>query len=263
MQDWVSARRSPRGVVLACALVATVAGAAVGAGGAVVDDRSVRTLTLRTGQSLGIAVTVGTIRVTGETGRQDIRLEVVRRAPTAEALARLPIDLADTADGPRLMLAQIGGGADAALRTDVLVTAPADAVLDLLTIADGRLELRGFHGRVRATVARGAIAADDVSGVLRLETTLGPVDVTRARLAGGGLFRLRSFNGDVRLTMAAPLADTRVMALALNGTITSAVPLTMKDGWGPRWAEATIGRPDRVVSIDVVTGMVRIEAPAP
>jgi hypothetical protein len=65
----------------------------------------------------------------------------------------------------------------------------------------------------------------------------------------------------VALALAAPLADARVMALALNGTITSAVPLTMKDGWGPRWGEATIGTPDRILSIDVVTGAIRIDVP--
>ena len=104
--------------------------------------------------------------------------------------------------------------------------------------------------------------ADDIGGIVRLETTIGSVDVTRAALEANGLLRLRAFNGDVRLALTAPLSDARVMALALNGTVTSAVPLTLKDGWGPRWGEATVGRPDRVVSIDVVTGAIRIDAPA-
>ena len=115
---------------------------------------------------------------------------------------------------------------------------------------------------VTAAVARGAIAAEDVSGRLRLETTIGDIDVTGATLRAAGLFRLRTFHGDVRLALAAPLADTRVLALALNGTITSAVPLTMKAGWGPRCGEATIGHPARVLSIDVVTGAIRVETPA-
>ena len=51
------------------------------------------------------------------------------------------------------------------------------------------------------------------------------------------------------------------MALALNGTITSQLPLTLKAGWGPRWGEATIGRGEPVVSLDVVTGDIRIEMP--
>ena len=65
---------------------------------------------------------------------------------------------------------------------------------------------------------------------------------------------MRAFNGDVRLTLDEVPTDARVMALALNGTISSDIPLTMKDTWGPRWGEATLGKGEPVVSIDVITG---------
>lgn len=256
MQSSAATRRSPLGVAVICAVALATEAVAVGARA---EDRVVHTLALQPGQALAIAITVGTIRVTGDAGRRDVRLEIVRRAPTVEALAHAPVDLAASPAGSSLTITQVAGGADAAISTDVVVSAPADVTLDAITIGEGRLELRRLRGSVRATVQRGAIKAEDVAGVLRLETTIGPVDVTRARLDAHGLIRLRAFNGDIRLALAAPLTDTRVMALALNGTISSAVPLTMKDGWGPRWGEATIGRPDRVLSIDVVTGAIRIE----
>ena len=257
MQPSAATGRLPLGVAVMCAVaLATAEAVAVGARA---EDRVVHTLALQPGQALAIAITVGTIRVTGDAGRRDLRLEIVRRAPTVEALAQAPVDLAASPAGPSLTITQVAGGADAAISTDVVVSAPADVTLDAITIGEGRLELRRLRGSVSATVQRGAIEAEDIGGVLRLETTIGPVDVTRARLDAHGLIRLRAFNGDIRLALAAPLTDTRVMALALNGTISSAVPLTMKDGWGPRWGEATIGRPDRVLSIDVVTGAIRIE----
>lgn len=257
-----SARPRPRRTLAAWLACAALAATSPADAARAVEDRAVRTLPLAPGQALAIAITVGTIRIAGDTGRQDVRLEIRRQAPSAAALSRIPIVWTESPAGPRLAITQPADGADPDLRTDVVVSAPAAARLDALTIAEGRLELRGLHGEVRATVARGGIGADDVSGVLRLETTIGPVEVTRARLAAGGLLRLRAFNGNVRLAFAVPPADTRLLALALNGTIASAVPLTMKDGWGPRWGEATIGQPDRVVSIDVVTGAIRIEAPA-
>jgi hypothetical protein len=151
---------------------------------------------------------------------------------------------------------------DRTVRVEMSIEAPPDLRLGPVTIEDGTLSLRGLQGHVGATVTHGAISADEVSGVLRLETTIGPVEVTRARLVEGGLIRLRAFNGDLRLSFAAPLEHARVMALALNGRVTSALPLTLKDGWGPRWAEASIGRADRVVSLDVVTGSIRIDVPA-
>jgi len=70
--------------------------------------------------------------------------------------------------------------------------------------------------------------------------------------------RLRAFNGDVRLQMPAAPTDARVMALALNGSIQSDIPMTTRDTWGPRWSEATLGKGEPVISIDVVTGKVEI-----
>jgi DUF4097 and DUF4098 domain-containing protein YvlB len=72
------------------------------------------------------------------------------------------------------------------------------------------------------------------------------------------LLRLRTFNGDVRLTLAKPPTDARILALALNGSIESDIPLQRKDSWGPRWGEATLGTGEPVISIDVVTGRIVI-----
>lgn len=262
MQPLAPGRRLPLAPAVVCVLVAARLVAPATAARLAADDRSERTFTLGAGESLGIAITVGSLRVTGEAGRRDVRVDITRHAPTTAALARMPIVVTESAGGPRLAVRQTADGADPALRTDVVVTAPLDAALEPLSVAEGRIDLRGLRGRVRATAARGPIAAEDVGGILRLDTTIGDVDVSRAVLDAGGLLRLRAFNGDVRLRLAAPLRDARVMALALNGTVTSAVPLTVKDGWGPRWGEATIGQPDRVVSIDVVTGAIRIDVPA-
>ena len=51
------------------------------------------------------------------------------------------------------------------------------------------------------------------------------------------------------------------MALALNGTIQSTIPLTVKDAWGPRWSEATLGRGEPVISLDVVNGTIQLTSP--
>jgi hypothetical protein len=78
------------------------------------------------------------------------------------------------------------------------------------------------------------------------------------RLSPRGLLRLRAFNGDVRLTLAEPPRDARVMALALNGTIQSTIPLTTRETWGPRWGETTLGNGEPVISLDVVTGRIEL-----
>lgn len=252
---------APTRLPLAAAFVVIAAVAATGGGRALISDRLTRLVAVPPGHALSIAVTNGSVRIDSDASRRDVRFDITRQAPSAAQLARLPVVLTSPAGGPRLEALQTHDGRDPELRTDLRVVAPRDLAFALVTVQEGRIEVHGAQGGVRAVVERGAIVADDVSGEVRLETTIGPIDVTRARLSPAGLFRVRTFNGDVRLGFAAPLENARVMALALNGTITSTLPLTEVAGWGPRWAQAALGRADQVVSVDVVTGTIRIDAP--
>ena len=223
-------------------------------------DTLSRTVALPPGRSLVLEATVGNVRVVGEP-RQDAHIEIVRKAPSREGLARIPATIDETAVDVRISTAQLEGGTDPALTTDVTLRIPHHARLASIRLLEGRLTLAGLRGVVTADVRRGAIEVADSEGTLRLETGIGDIVANRMRLAAGGLLRLRAFNGDVRLTLAERPANARVMALALNGTITSDIPLTMKDTWGPRFGETTLGNGEPVISIDVITGTIQISAP--
>ncbi len=112
-------------------------------------------------------------------------------------------------------------------------------------------------------VWRGAIEASGVAGRVRLESGIGSIDVTDAALTPGGMMRLRVFNGPLRVRFARPPANARILAVTFNGTITSDIPLTMKDQFGPRFGETTLGSGDPVMSIDVVTGDITIAIEKP
>ena len=220
-------------------------------------DRQSWTVALPAGRTLRVVVTIGAIRVQGES-RTDAIIEVTRTAPTTEGLARIPVTIDQGAAAVQITALQADGGTDAAYVTDVTLRVPRTAVLQSLRVMEGRLTVTAFAGTMTAEVMRGPITATDVEGTLRLETSIGDIVATRVRAKPGGLIRLRTFNGDVRLSFADRPRDARVMALALNGTIASDIPLTMKDTWGPRWGEATLGSGDPVVSLDVVTGRIEI-----
>ena len=246
----------PRLLLLAFALnVATVpiwSASAVAA-----TDRQSRLAALPAGRALSIDVTIGDVRVEGE-ARTDAAIEIVRTAPTAQGLGRIPVRFEESDDELRLVAVQADGGTDAGFRTNVTVRVPHAATLRSIRIVEGALTLALLRGALTADVRRGPIDATDVQGAIRLETEIGHITAKRMRLTPNGLLRLRTFNGDVRLGLAERPADARIMALALNGTIQSEIPLTMKDRWGPRWGEATLGAGEPVISIDVVTGRVEI-----
>ncbi len=226
-------------------------------------DHQRHTFALSEGQAWSVSADVARVRVVTEAGRPDVRIDITRQVPEGSALTRLPVIVREGLGGPEVDLRQSDGAFDPAVRAEITVTVPAAGSRGVVAVVEGSLEIRGYRGRLDANVQRGPIAASDVSGVLRLETTIGAVTVTGARLASGGLLRLRAFNGDVTLALAEAPRNARIMALVLNGSIQSAIPLTMKDGWGPRWGETTVGSGEQVISMDVVTGTIRLEAPAP
>ncbi len=223
-------------------------------------DTQSRTVALPADRALTLETTVGNVRIVGES-RQDARIEIVRKAPSREQLVRIPVTIDEASAEVRIIAAQLEGATDPELTTDVTLWVPQQARLSSIRLVEGRLTMTGVRGAVTADVRRGSIETADSEGTLRLETGIGDIVANRVRLAPGGLLRLRAFNGDVRLTLAERPVDARVMALALNGTITSDIPLTMKNTWGPRWGEATLGKGEPVISIDVITGAIQIKAP--
>lgn len=223
-------------------------------------DTQSRKLALPAERRLTLETTVGNVRIAGEP-RQDAQVDIVRKAPRRDDLLRLPVTIEETANEVRIAAVQLEGGTDPALTTDVTLRVPQRARLSSIRLFEGRLAIVDFRGAVTADVRRGAIEVANSEGTLRLETGIGDIVAHRLRLTPDGLLRLRAFNGDVRVTLAQRPADARVMALALNGTITSDIPLTTKDRWGPRWGEATLGKGEPVISIDVITGAIEIRSP--
>jgi DUF4097 and DUF4098 domain-containing protein YvlB len=147
---------------------------------------------------------------------------------------------------------------DAQVRTTIVLNVPRSAHLASIKLLTGRMLLSGLTGHVSADVTRGSLHATNVSGTLRLETGTGDLTCEAARLTPGGLLRLRTFNGQLTLRLAERPSDARILALSFNGRITSAIPLTMKDQWGPRFGETTIGKGEPIISLDTVTGDIAI-----
>jgi len=202
-------------------------------------DRQTRTLPLPPGRALSLEITVGQVRIESAPGG-DAVIDVVRHGPSAEALTRIPIVIEEDSAEIRVRGVQADGATDPALRTDVTIRVPQHAVLRAVRIVEGGLTLTGLQGAIAADIRRGSIQATNLDGVVRLETGIGHII-------------------DVRLMLEAIPEDARIMALALNGTINSQIPLRTKDTWGPRWGEATLGKGEPVISIDVITGTIEIK----
>ena len=247
-------RRAALVPVIAVIVVACNAERAVAADA---TDRMTRTVPLPPGLPIRVDATVADVTIVGSS-RSDVSVEIVRRAPSPVELARYPAFVDTRSDALHIGAVQIEDGRDAKLKSEIVVRAPADAVFRAVRVFEGRVRVSALTTACDVDVRRGAIEATALAGRVRLESGIGSVDVRDATLTPGGMLRLRVFNGPLRVRFARAPANARILALTFNGVITSDIPLTMKDAFGPRFGETTIGAGDPVMSLDAVKGDIAI-----
>lgn len=227
-----------------------------------VSVASARSVVLAPATPVRIRVDVGALTITGS-ARPDVAVRIVRRAPNTETMRTLGEHVAVTPDGLEVAVIPHGREHDAALTATVVVELPSAQPVADLQLFEGPLRLAGLRGAVRATVTRGSIEASELTGPVRLETVMGSISVRRGRQPLDAPLRLRTFNGDINLSLPSALPNARILALAMNGSVTSTVPLTTRTAVGPRFSEATLGSGTPVVNLDVVNGNIRITGPTP
>lgn len=221
------------------------------------NDRFTKTFPLAAGRPVRVEATIADLTIVGS-DRTDILVEIVRHAPSAADLAKYPVVIDEGPNALRIAVTQSDDGRDPNLRADISIAGPADAVFEAVRVFEGRVRLTNVRGACDVDLRRGAIEATAVAGRVRLESGIGSVSVRQPELTPGGMLRLRVFNGPLRVRFARPPASGRILAVTFNGSITSDIPLTMKDKFGPRFGETTIGNGDPVMSVDVVKGDITI-----
>jgi hypothetical protein len=221
-------------------------------------DRVTRVIPLAEGAAIRLDATIADVTITGS-NRPDVLVEIVRRAPTSADLAKYPVRIEQKPDALHIAAVQADDGRDARLKTEIAVAAPATAVFQAVRVFEGRIRLTNLRTSCDVDLRRGAIDASALAGRIRLESGIGSVDVKDSELTPGGMMRLRVFNGPLRVRFPRAPANARILAVTFHGTITSDIPLTKKDQFGPRFGEATIGAGDPVMSMDVVKGDIAIE----
>jgi hypothetical protein len=223
-------------------------------------DRQTTVVPMAAAKPVVIEITVGNVRIEGW-DRPDAEITVERHAPTASSLARLPASIEEVPPGIVVRALQTGNSTDHDYRADVTVRLPRQATIERVQVLEGRITIEQFSGAITGVIQRGPIDGKDVAGAIRLETNIGDITLSNTRLSPNGVLRLRTFNGDVKLSLAERPANARIMALAVNGHIKSEIPLQTRHTWGPRWGEATLGKGQPVISLDVITGAIEIKSP--
>ncbi|MDR1988943.1 MAG: hypothetical protein LBQ09_01790 [Acidobacteriaceae bacterium] len=215
-----------------------------------------------------VRATVGHITVLGW-DRDQLHVEIERRAPTVAGLTRMEATVITSSDGRQVTISasqhaaadsdnEAKGTNDATLESTLTVYAPRETRFAAIDLFEGGITLKDLRGPIMATVTRGGITADALDGPARLETTIGDIRVTEAGPLKSPL-HMRAFNGNLRMRLLTTPRDARILALSLGGQIASTIPLTRKTAFGPQHASASFGTGEPMIALDTVNGDIKID----
>ncbi len=205
------------------------------------------------GRPVIVLLAVGELRVQAW-AQPGLEVEIVPDGRGAREPETLDLTVEETPEAITVRAVQPHEGKDPSVRVRATLRVPVDVMLQRVEVFEGRFDVEGVRGLLQAKVERGPIEARRIAGTVRLETGSGDLTVSDAELVSPGLLRLRTFNGHIRLGLVRRPTDARVLALTLNGSIRSDLPLEERKGFGPKFGEAVIGAGDPLISLDAVRG---------
>lgn len=110
----------------------------------------------------------------------------------------------------------------------LLLRVPRRTSLDLGTVNDGEISVRGVEGELELSNTNGGIEARDIAGSVVAETTNGNVVVTFKSIASGKPMAFSTFNGNVDVTFPPQLAANLRMR-SDRGEILTDFAVTVED----------------------------------
>ena len=169
--------------------------------------------------------------------RNEVKVDAVKRAYSAQRLSEVTIDVTNTPDGITIKTKYPERNQNFDSRTrennpasvEYTLTVPRGARIDSAELVNGSLDIEGVQGDVVASLVNGAVKANGLSGEARLSTVNGSMEINVAGLAESKGVNLNSVNGSIVLIVP-PGANADVRANTVHGGITNDFGLTVNQG---------------------------------
>lgn len=179
----------------------------------------------------------GTVRIVAW-DRNEVKVDAVKRAYTAERLAEAEIRIDANADSIRIKTkypedrTEWNDG-DRRYRNpasvDYTLTVPRGAQLDRVQLINGPLEIEGVRGDVDAGSVNGRVTARGLVGRAHLSVVNGPLEATFDRFDEAKSVELSSVNGPVTLSVPSD-ANAEIRVSTLHGGISNDFGLPVRRG---------------------------------
>lgn len=191
-------------------------------------------------------------------GQNRVRIQAEKAAHNKSALSAIEIDIDGEGDWvevkthlPRSGLFFGSGG-----KVTYHITLPERARAQVETV-NGRIEITGIEGQVRASTVNGSVDVGDVQGEVEISTVNGGIKAAYRRVAAEGRHRSKTTNGSVTLHLPWN-ASGEFEARTVNGSIQTDFPLDVIGKFGNRRLRGRLGGARSFFDVSTVNGSVRI-----
>jgi DUF4097 and DUF4098 domain-containing protein YvlB len=190
--------------------------------------------------------------------QDSVRIEAEKAANNEKALESIEVEIVGEGDWvevktrlPRSRSFFGSGG-----KVDYYVKIPARAKIQVETV-NGKLEVEGIQGQVRASTVNGSVHIFDVSGEVESSTVNGSIEATYHEVDADGRHRFSTTNGSVTLRLPMD-ASGEFEARTVNGSIKTDFPLEVSGKFGHRRLRGRLGEGKGTFDISTVNGSVKI-----
>ncbi len=237
-----------------CLLLAALASTAAAA----VTETIQRTEPLRAGGVVSLTDVNGAITITAW-DRDEVAIEAVKRAPTADDLARIHVKIEAQPDRITITTEHEKTGLlGSSARGEVAYTlhVPARAILRPIESVNSQVTLTGMAAPVVVHLVNGGVHATGLSHSAEFHSVNGGVRADFARLPADARIDVETVNGGCELRLPAD-GGARIDVRSVNGGIHCDLPVTLKQS-GHHQLRGTIGGGGAEIHLQTVNGGITI-----
>jgi DUF4097 and DUF4098 domain-containing protein YvlB len=217
-----------------------------------------KTVPLSANGSVSVDNINGSVEITGW-NRNEVQIDAVKSASDQQKLDDLTIEVNAGSSSveiktkyPEHMFNNNPGSVQYTLHV------PQNARIDKINLVNGSLTAQKLTGEINANLVNGKIQASYLTGEADLATVNGTIDVTYNSLKDVREIKLKSVNGSVNLTLP-PSPNADVDASAVNGSITTDFPLTVKGHLVGKSMSGTLGSGGVHIELNNVNGSIHLQ----
>jgi len=216
-----------------------------------------RTVPLSADGRVSLSNINGDVEITGWS-KNEVQIDAIKTAPDQQRLDNMRIEVNNSSNSVEIETRYPEGHTNNNPGSvHYTLHVPQNARIDKINLVNGSLDVQKLSGEVNANLVNGKVHATDLAGTADLATVNGALEANYSSLNNVREITLKSVNGTIDLLLPqSPNAD--VSASAVNGSISTDFPLTVKGHFVGKTMSGTLGGGGLQIQLNNVNGSIHI-----